>query len=118
MHSDWFNGIEILQGRWQHGEKGGYCYHSGLEKTRKWDMYVPLVTNGLIKQHIVKTCRGGGLAVWRHAFLTSAQNGLEWSVTFLDFFASLDSWNCDYCGEKRNLCPCQESNQLPPSFNS
>jgi hypothetical protein len=21
MHSDWFNGIEILQGRWQHGEK-------------------------------------------------------------------------------------------------
>jgi len=23
MHSDWFNGIEILQGRWQHGEKVG-----------------------------------------------------------------------------------------------
>jgi hypothetical protein len=23
MHSDWFNGIEILQGRWQHGEKRG-----------------------------------------------------------------------------------------------
>jgi len=21
MHSDWFNGIELLQGRWQHGEK-------------------------------------------------------------------------------------------------
>jgi len=21
MHSDWFNGIEILQGRWQLGEK-------------------------------------------------------------------------------------------------
>jgi len=33
MHSDWFNGIEILQGRWQHGEKVGYCYPSGLEKT-------------------------------------------------------------------------------------
>ena len=33
MHSDWFKGIEILQGRWQHGEKGGYCYPSGLEKT-------------------------------------------------------------------------------------
>jgi hypothetical protein len=32
MHSDWFNGIEILQGRWQHGEKVGYCYPSGLEK--------------------------------------------------------------------------------------
>jgi hypothetical protein len=32
MHADWFNGIEILQGRWQHGEKVGYCYPSGLEK--------------------------------------------------------------------------------------
>jgi hypothetical protein len=49
MHSDWFNGIDILQGRWQHGEKVGYCYSSGLEeKTHfKWDMYVPLVTKGL-----------------------------------------------------------------------
>jgi hypothetical protein len=48
MHSDWFNGIEILQGRWQHGEKVGYCYPSGLEKTLcKWDIYVPLVTKGL-----------------------------------------------------------------------
>jgi hypothetical protein len=46
MHSDWFNGIEILQGRWQHGEKVGYCYPSGLEKTL-WDIYVPLVTKGL-----------------------------------------------------------------------
>jgi len=26
-------GIEILQGRWQHGEKVGYCYPSELEKT-------------------------------------------------------------------------------------
>jgi hypothetical protein len=49
MHYDWFNGIEILQGRWQHGEKEGYCYHSGLEKTlSKWEIYVPLVTKGLI----------------------------------------------------------------------
>jgi len=48
MRSDWFNGIEILQGRWQHGEKVGYCYPSGLEKTLcKWDIYVPLVTKGL-----------------------------------------------------------------------
>jgi hypothetical protein len=48
MHSDWFNGIEILQGRWQHGEKVGYCYPSGVEKTLcKWDIYVPLVTKGL-----------------------------------------------------------------------
>jgi hypothetical protein len=48
MHSDWFNGIEILQGRWQHEEKVGYCYPSGLEKTLcKWDRYVPLFTKGL-----------------------------------------------------------------------
>jgi hypothetical protein len=48
MHSDWFNGIEILQGRWQHGENVGYCYPSGLEKTLcKRDIYVPLVTKGL-----------------------------------------------------------------------
>jgi hypothetical protein len=48
MHSDWFNGIDILQGRWQHGEKVGYCYSSGLEKTLcKWEIYVPLVTKGL-----------------------------------------------------------------------
>jgi hypothetical protein len=33
MHSDWFNRIEILQGRWQHGEKVGYCYFNGFEKT-------------------------------------------------------------------------------------
>jgi len=48
MHSDRFDRIEILQGRWQHGEKVGYCYLSGLEKTLyKWDIYVPLVTKGL-----------------------------------------------------------------------
>jgi hypothetical protein len=48
MHSDWFNGIEILQGRWWHGGKVGYRYRSGLEKTLcKWDIYVPLVTKGL-----------------------------------------------------------------------
>jgi hypothetical protein len=33
MHSDWFSGIDILQGIWQHGEKVGYCYPSGLKKT-------------------------------------------------------------------------------------
>ena len=48
MHSHWFNGIEILQGRWHHGEKVGYCYPSGLENIIcKWDIYVPLVTKGL-----------------------------------------------------------------------
>src|SRR5215475_3385470 len=53
MHSDWFNEIEILQGRWQHGQKVGYCYHSGLEKTLfKWEIYVPLVTKGLMKVFI------------------------------------------------------------------
>jgi hypothetical protein len=48
MHSEWFNGIDMIQGRWQHGEKVGYCYPSGLEKTLcKWEIYVPLVTKGL-----------------------------------------------------------------------
>jgi len=48
MHSDWFNGIQVLQGRWQHAEKVGYCYPSGLENTLcKGDIYVPLVTKGL-----------------------------------------------------------------------
>jgi hypothetical protein len=50
MHSDWFNGIEILQGRRQHEEKVGYCYPSGLEKTVcKWEIYVPLVRTRLNK---------------------------------------------------------------------
>jgi len=41
MHSGWFNGIEILQGRRQYGEKVGYCYPSGLKMTLcKWDIYV------------------------------------------------------------------------------
>jgi hypothetical protein len=41
MRSDWFNGIEILQDRWRHGEKVGYCCPSGLEKTLcKWDIYI------------------------------------------------------------------------------
>jgi hypothetical protein len=49
MHSYWFKRREILQGRWQHGEKVGYSYPSGLEKTLcKWeDIYVPLVTKVL-----------------------------------------------------------------------
>jgi hypothetical protein len=48
MHSDWFNGTDILQGGWKHKEKVGYCYPSGLEKTLcKWEVYVPLVTKGL-----------------------------------------------------------------------
>ena len=56
MHSDWFNGIEILQGRWQHGEKVGYCYPSGLEKTLcSGDIYVPLVTKGLKSLHFAHT---------------------------------------------------------------
>jgi len=50
MHSDWFNGIEILN--WQHGEKVGYCYSSGLEKTLcKWDIRVSLVMKGLKCRH-------------------------------------------------------------------
>jgi hypothetical protein len=51
MHSDWFNGKDILHGRWQHGEKVGSYYPNGLEKTLcKWEVYVPLVTKGLKKK--------------------------------------------------------------------
>jgi hypothetical protein len=53
MHSDWFNGKEILQGRWQHGEKVGYCHPSRLEKALcKWGVYIPLVTKGLKKRFL------------------------------------------------------------------
>jgi len=49
LHSSIAHGIKILQGRRQHGEKVGYCYPSGLEKTLcKWDVYVPLVMEGLM----------------------------------------------------------------------
>jgi len=36
-------------------KKLGYCYPSGLEKTlSKWDVYVPLVTKGLILRPILE----------------------------------------------------------------
>jgi hypothetical protein len=58
MHSDQFNGIEILQGTWQHGEKVGYCYPSGLEKTLcKWNIYVPLVAKGLIQKELIRNTK-------------------------------------------------------------
>jgi hypothetical protein len=48
MHSVWFNGIDKLQGRWQCGEKVGYCFPSGPEETLFiFFLYVPLVTKGL-----------------------------------------------------------------------
>jgi len=72
-HSDWFNGIEILQGRWQHGEKVGYCYPSGLEKTLcKWDIYVPLVTKGWS----TKTQHFGSCRVKDWRTLSKSLNGL------------------------------------------
>jgi hypothetical protein len=50
MYSDWFSGIETLQGRWQHGEKVAYYYPSGLENTLcKWDIYVLVITKWLKK---------------------------------------------------------------------
>jgi hypothetical protein len=53
MYSDWFTGIEILQGRWQHGEKVGYCYPADLKRLFVSGTYMPpLVTKGLIFQCI------------------------------------------------------------------
>ena len=47
--------ICTLQGRWQHGEKVGYCYPSGIEKTLcKWDIYVPLVTKVLWRKGLIQ----------------------------------------------------------------
>jgi len=37
MHSDWFHGVEIVEGRWQHGEEVGYWFPSTIWK---WGMYV------------------------------------------------------------------------------
>jgi len=48
MHSDWFHGVEIDQGRWQHGEEVGCWYPKRLDRAIcKWDIHVPLVTKGL-----------------------------------------------------------------------
>jgi hypothetical protein len=64
MHTDWFNEIDILQGRWQHGEKVGYCYPSGLEKTLcNWELHVPLFTKGLKEGECALTSSDSGLAV-------------------------------------------------------
>jgi hypothetical protein len=63
MYSDWFNGIEILQGRWEHGERVGYCNPSGLGKTLyKCDIYVPLDTNGLNRTTDVYQIRYRGIS--------------------------------------------------------
>jgi hypothetical protein len=73
MHSDWFNGIEILQGRWQHGEKVGYGYPSGLEKTLcKWDIYVPLVTKGLTDTAAINGSRTACCSLFNLAFINGS----------------------------------------------
>jgi hypothetical protein len=57
MHSDWFNGIELLQGRWQHDEKVGYRYPSGLEKTLLSGTYtVCPAGHGSFKYHFFIFC--------------------------------------------------------------
>jgi hypothetical protein len=60
MHSDWFHGVEIVQGRWQRGEDVGYWYPNRLERAIcKWDIYVPLVTKGLT----IATAAGGNIQI-------------------------------------------------------
>jgi hypothetical protein len=50
MRSDWCHRVEIVQGRWLHGEEVSYWYPCRLEKTFcKWDIYVPLVMKGLME---------------------------------------------------------------------
>jgi hypothetical protein len=61
MLSDLFHRVEIVQGRWQHGEEMGYWYSYRLEKTIcNWDIYVPLVMKGLKmrnKEYIINVFR-------------------------------------------------------------
>ena len=62
VYFDWFNGKEILQGRWQHGEKVGYCYPSGLTKTLgKWVHICPAgherVNEQYCKLHLKTLCQ-------------------------------------------------------------
>jgi hypothetical protein len=53
MHSGWFNGIEILHGRWEHAEKVGYCYLSRLEKTLcKWDIEHSIICTWLFHRKV------------------------------------------------------------------
>jgi hypothetical protein len=80
MHSDCFNGIEILQGRWQHGEKVGYRYPSRLEKTLcKWDIHVPLVMKGLIDEQ-------GSLELYIYCYLPPLSFFLLFFSFLLSFF--------------------------------
>ena len=81
MHSDWFNGTEILQARWQHGEKVGYCYPSGLKKTLcKWDMYVPLVTKELTLRRLMSYIYGTPILDVSRSHNDAAQSvGLLWT---------------------------------------
>jgi hypothetical protein len=75
MHSDWFNGIEILQGRWQHGEKVGYYYPSGLAKTLcKWDLYAPLVMKGLKQVPILSPWQNK--IAGTHSFITGKHDNV------------------------------------------
>jgi hypothetical protein len=45
MHSDWFNGIEILQGKWHHGEK--------------WDTVIPADLKRLFVSGTYTVCPAG-----------------------------------------------------------
>ena len=85
MHSEWFNGTELLQGRWQHGEKVGYCYPSWLEKTLcKWDIYVPLVTKELTEF--------AEYWYWKHNWIF-----WTWCGIFNTKVAGIDNKHCTYC---------------------
>ena len=102
MHSDWFNGIGILQGTWQREEKVGYCYPSGLEKTLcKWDVYVPLVTKGLnSSNYIVPNDR---FIKWRKSSLIWTtvsgfpgeinENHKKSSVKLVNLYCKIGTWN-------------------------
>jgi len=98
MHSDWFNRTEILQGRWQHTEKLGCCYPSGLEKTLcKWDIY------GAAGQERVNESAIKRNPLWKVSFFfhASFRQSSTWQFTL-----TLPKFSDQMCNEW-----CLDSNQ-------
>jgi hypothetical protein len=72
---------QILQGRWEHGEKVGYCYPSGLENTLfKWDIYVSLVTKALITANNLNDLQTKLNPIINYMSAWFAVNGLSFNI--------------------------------------
>jgi len=113
----WENAFWLVQQNrdtwWQHGEKVGYCYPSGLEKTLcKWDINVPLFTEGLMiktaKQWPLQTvsacnirygcpspCLSKGTVNWYHRAEAAASYTEVWSsISFKMLMITYQTTRC------------------------